>query len=96
MTRGPATAASTRVPTRVLAAVALSALGLLFSFASGLGLAPSVAGLVLGALALRDRQARPWPLVAVLAGALGALVSVIALIVLAAVWMPLVPSLLRG
>lgn len=94
------TASGSAVPrswsTLTLAAVILSAIGLVFAFASGIGMPVALAGATCGAVALRrDRAARPWPLVATLVGALGSLIAAVHLVILANVWMPLLPQLLR-
>ncbi|WP_404311926.1 hypothetical protein LG314_11380 [Agrococcus terreus] len=69
-------------------ALVLSGLGLLASFASGLGLPLAFAGTVCGAIGLVDRREdRPWPLVAVLAGALGTVVGLVLLILAVAAFL---------
>ncbi|WP_072312747.1 hypothetical protein [Agrococcus sp. Marseille-P2731] len=71
------------------ASVLFSALGLLFAFASGLGLPAAIAGIACGAVALRrDRQARPWPLIATIIGAVATVIAVVHLIIAANIWLP--------
>lgn len=78
-----------------IATLILSALGFLFAFASGIGLPFAIAGLVCGAVAMRrDSTARPWPLVGVAVSALGVVVSVVLVVLLAATWVPRLPGLL--
>ncbi|GEK79862.1 hypothetical protein [Agrococcus baldri] len=83
--------------TLTIAALVLSGLGLLFAFASGLGLPLALAGIICGGVAMRrDRAARPWPLVALLAGLLGAVIAATLVVLTAVVWAPLLPGLLFG
>jgi hypothetical protein len=96
----PPTAGATdarRWSTLTASAVLLSGLGALFAFASGIGLPLALAGAICGGLALRrDPAARPWPLVAMLVGIVGALIGAVLVVIATAVWAPLVPGLLLG
>ena len=94
----PADAPGTRRwSTLTASAVLLSALGAVFAFASGIGLPLALAGAICGGLALRrDPGARPWPLVAMLVGIVGALIGAVLVVIATAVWAPLVPGMLLG
>lgn len=86
----PATRSRARsLATTTLAALMLSTIGLVFGGFSALGLPAAIAGTIVGAIAMRrHRGDRPWPLVAVLVGAVGIVLGAIVLIVTATVWLP--------
>ncbi|WP_206448318.1 hypothetical protein [Agrococcus sp. KRD186] len=81
--------------TLTLAALILAGLGLVFAPASGIGLPFALAGTICAAIAIpRDRRARPWPLIALVAGLLGTLLAAVLVVVAMVTWGPLVPGLL--
>lgn len=83
--------------TVTVAALILSGLGLVFGMASGIGLPFALAGTICGVIAMRlDRPAKPWPLIALIAGAVGSIIAAVVLVVLAVRWLPLLPELLFG
>ncbi|GAA3595225.1 hypothetical protein GCM10022266_05690 [Agrococcus terreus] len=56
----------------------LTGLGVLGTLAFGLGLLPALAGAILGFVAVRKNpEAKPWPLIAGIVGAVAALASAI-------------------
>lgn len=80
-----------------VAALILAALGLAFAFAGGIGLPFAVAGVICGGIALRrDPAARPWPLLGLLASALGVVIAAVLILIAATAWLPVLPALLLG
>lgn len=68
-------------------AIILSGVGFLLSFIQGFGLPLSIAGIVLGAMAIKkDSSNKLWAILALAAGALGTIISIIIWIITIMIW----------
>lgn len=71
-----------------ITAIILSALGVIGTFISGTGFLMGLAGGIVGLIAMKKNpEAKPWPLIAMLAGFVSAVASLIVFSVLAVQWM---------
>ena len=72
-----------------IAALIVSGLSLIGAFMSGIGLLGGIVGAILGFVAMKKNpEAKPWPLIAALAGVVATVISIVVIVILLVSWIP--------
>jgi len=67
----------------------VSGLSLIGAFMSGIGLLGGIVGAILGFVAMKKNpEAKPWPLIAALAGVVATVISIVVIVILLVSWIP--------